>query len=43
VEPIFQNRGRELATANNRDGIVPHDFTSALDIRELKTPLLNAR
>ncbi len=35
VEPISQDRGRDLVTANNRGGIVAHDFTSELDIREL--------
>jgi hypothetical protein len=36
VEPNSQDRGRDLVTANNRGGIVPHDFISELDIRGLK-------
>src|ERR1700674_2900413 len=36
VEPISQDRGRDLVTANNRDDIVAHDSPSALGIRELK-------
>ncbi len=36
VEPISQNRGRDLVTANNRGDIVPHDVISELDFRELK-------
>jgi hypothetical protein len=35
-ESIFRDRGRDLVTANNRGGIVPHDFNAELDIDELK-------
>jgi hypothetical protein len=35
VEPISPEQRRNLVTANNRGGIVPHDFTLQLDIREL--------
>jgi len=34
AEPTSQDRGRDLV--NNRNGIVPHDVISELDIRELK-------
>jgi hypothetical protein len=40
VEPISQDRGRDLLTANNRGGIVPHAWTSELDIRELNSVAL---
>src|SRR6202040_2976092 len=43
VEPISQDRGRDLVTANNRGSIVPHDFTSGLDICELKRVAPKAR
>jgi hypothetical protein len=36
LEPISQEQGRNLVAARNRGGIVPHDFTSELDIRGLK-------
>jgi hypothetical protein len=36
VEPISQDRGRDLVTTDNRSGIIPHDVISELDIRELK-------
>ena len=36
VEPISQDRGRDLVNANNRGGIVPHDVISELDICKLK-------
>jgi hypothetical protein len=35
VEPISQDRGRDLVTANNRGGIVAHNFASQLDISKL--------
>ena len=43
VEQISQDRGRDLVTANSRGGIVPHDFTSALDIRALELGCSNPR
>ena len=33
AEPNFQDRGRNLVTANNRGGIVHRDVISELDIR----------
>lgn len=35
MEPISQDRGRDLVTANNRTGIVLHNFASQLDISKL--------
>jgi len=43
VEPISQDRGRDLVTANNRGRIVPHDVTWELDIRESKQGCSHAR
>src|SRR6266550_502061 len=42
VEPISQDRGRDLVTANNRGGIVHHDVISESDIRELKRAFIRA-
>src|SRR6266403_1687191 len=35
-QPISQDRGRDLVTAKDRGGSIPHDFTSKLNIRKLK-------
>ena len=35
MEPNSQDRGRDLVTANNRGGIVAHNFASQLDISKL--------
>ena len=43
VEPISQDRGRDLVTANNRGSIVAHDFTSEPDIRESEHGCINPR
>src|SRR6266568_8610603 len=43
VEPNSPNRGRDLVTANYRGSIVPHDFTSQLDIRELEQRCFHPR
>src|SRR6266853_651812 len=37
------DRGRDLVTANNRSGIVPHDVIPELDIRKLKRGCFNPR
>jgi hypothetical protein len=36
VEPISQDRGRDLVTATYRGGIVAQDFTLGLDIGEVE-------
>src|SRR6267143_4309897 len=43
VEPNSQDRGRDLVTANNRGGIVPHDVISELEICELKRGCFHSR
>jgi len=42
-QAISQDRGRDLVTANNRGGIVSHDFTSELNIHELQRGCFHQR